>query len=154
MNWAETHRTDTERPAAPPPEGALRCTDADRERTAGWIHEAAGDGRLTVEETDDRLGQVYAARFHHELDGLTADLAAPTSAPLGWPLVATHVGRQLRNDAAVLIGRAPGSRVERLRVLIVALVLLALVATSMIMLAHGMSVEDPGVEHGYQFERG
>jgi hypothetical protein len=52
----------------------LRASDSDRERTADLLRRAAGDGRLTMEELEERLHTTYAARTHHELDGLTADV--------------------------------------------------------------------------------
>jgi hypothetical protein len=52
----------------------LRASDADRERTADLLRSAAGEGRLTMEELEERLHSAYAARTHAELDGLTADV--------------------------------------------------------------------------------
>jgi hypothetical protein len=59
----------------------LRASDADRERTADVLRHAAGEGRLTVEELDERLGNTYAARTHTELDRLVVDVLVPGSAP-------------------------------------------------------------------------
>ena len=53
---------------------ALRASDADRERCADLLRRAGGDGRLTMEELDERLLVVYAARTRAELAALTADL--------------------------------------------------------------------------------
>jgi hypothetical protein len=52
----------------------LRAPDADRERTAEVLRQAAGDGRLTMDELDERLNTTYAARTHRELERLTADV--------------------------------------------------------------------------------
>jgi hypothetical protein len=52
----------------------LRASDADRERTAEALRHAAGEGRLTMDELEERLHTAYAARTHRELEGLTADL--------------------------------------------------------------------------------
>jgi DUF1707 SHOCT-like domain len=52
----------------------LRASDADRERTADLLRHAAGEGRLTVEELDQRLDVAYAARTSAELDRLVADV--------------------------------------------------------------------------------
>lgn len=56
-----------------------RASDADRERAADALRNAAGDGRLTIEELDERLPAVYAARTRHQLERLVADVlvAAP-----------------------------------------------------------------------------
>ena len=53
---------------------AVRASDAERERIAKLVSEAAGEGRLTIEEADDRLERVYTTRFRHELDEFVADL--------------------------------------------------------------------------------
>ncbi|HEX6025866.1 MAG TPA: DUF1707 domain-containing protein [Solirubrobacter sp.] len=55
----------------------LRASDADRERTAELLRQAAGEGRLTIEELDERLNLVYQTRTQRELDKLTADVVAP-----------------------------------------------------------------------------
>jgi Domain of unknown function (DUF1707)/2TM domain len=52
----------------------LRVSDADRERTAARLRDAAGEGRLDVAELDERLERAYAARTRADLDGLTDDL--------------------------------------------------------------------------------
>jgi hypothetical protein len=57
-----------------------RASDADRERVAATLRSAASDGRLTVDELDERLHAAYEARLRGELEPLTADLegaAAP-----------------------------------------------------------------------------
>jgi hypothetical protein len=61
----------------------LRASDAERERTADQLRHAAGEGRLTVEELDERLDGAYASRTRGELEVLVADLAvhAPGPAP-------------------------------------------------------------------------
>jgi Domain of unknown function (DUF1707) len=64
---------DPHPPAAP----ALRASDADRERTADLLRRAAGEGRLTVEELDERLEVAYATVTLGELERLVADVVAP-----------------------------------------------------------------------------
>lgn len=56
-----------------------RASDADRERAAEALRNAAGDGRLTIDELDERLPAVYEARTRHQLERLVADVlvAAP-----------------------------------------------------------------------------
>jgi hypothetical protein len=78
-------------PPAVPDKGNLRASDADRERVADVLREAAGDGRLTMEELDERLDAVYAAKTYAELEPITRDLPqtgaphvpAPSTAPAG-----------------------------------------------------------------------
>ncbi len=58
------------------------ASDAERERVAVVLRDAAGEGRLAPEELSERLGLAYAARTAGELEVLTADLptaAAPSS---------------------------------------------------------------------------
>jgi hypothetical protein len=60
-------------PAVPEPRN-LRASDADRERVANVLREAAGDGRLSMDELDERLDAVYAAKTYAELEPITNDL--------------------------------------------------------------------------------
>jgi hypothetical protein len=53
----------------------LRASDADRERVVEVLRRAASDGRLTVEELEERVPCAYAARTRRELEPLTADLS-------------------------------------------------------------------------------
>jgi hypothetical protein len=55
----------------------LRASDADRERVADIIREAAAEGRLSMEELDERLDAVYAAKTYAELEPITHDLPHP-----------------------------------------------------------------------------
>ena len=70
-------------PPAVPDKGNLRASDSDRERVADVIRQAAGDGRLTMEELDERLDAVYAARTYAELEPITRDLPQAPGAPGG-----------------------------------------------------------------------
>jgi len=64
--------------AATPAE--LRASHADRERAVQELRTAAGDGRLTAEELDDRLEAALTARTLAELDPLVTDLTAAPAA--------------------------------------------------------------------------
>jgi Domain of unknown function (DUF1707) len=57
----------------------LRASDAERERTADQLRHAAGEGRLTIEELDERLNAAYAARTRGELEQLVGDVAVPVT---------------------------------------------------------------------------
>ena len=59
---------------------ALRVSDADRERTAQHLRQAAGEGRLTLEELDERVEAAYAAKVGADLVKLTEDLPAASGA--------------------------------------------------------------------------
>ncbi|MEU8293538.1 DUF1707 domain-containing protein [Streptomyces pseudogriseolus] len=59
---------------APAPD--LRASDADREQVAEVLREALAEGRLDMEEFEERLDAVYRARTYGELAPLTRDLPA------------------------------------------------------------------------------
>src|ERR1700753_3294549 len=59
----------------------LRASDADREGVANVLREAAGDGRLGLDELDERLDAVYAAKTYAELEPITRDLPHTPVAP-------------------------------------------------------------------------
>jgi hypothetical protein len=75
-------------PAAGDPRN-LRASDADRERVANVLREAAGDGRLTMEELDERLDAVYAAKTYAELEPITHDLPGAGASYVPAPSPAT-----------------------------------------------------------------
>lgn len=52
----------------------VRASHADRDRTVDVLRVAAGDGRLTLEELDERLEAALSARTLGELAVLTSDL--------------------------------------------------------------------------------
>ena len=58
----------------PPSEPTLRASDAEREHHAELLREHAAQGRLTVDELDERLDRVYTARTLGELAPVVADL--------------------------------------------------------------------------------
>ena len=64
-------------PSGEPRPPNLRASDADREQTAETLRQAMGEGRLSVEELEDRLRSAYAASTVKELDLLVADVTAP-----------------------------------------------------------------------------
>jgi DUF1707 SHOCT-like domain/Cell wall-active antibiotics response LiaF, C-terminal len=59
----------------------LRASDDDRERTAEQLRGAAAQGRITVDELEERLQVAYAARTHGELAPIVADLPAAMERP-------------------------------------------------------------------------
>ena len=52
----------------------LRISDADRHRVAEVLREAAGEGRLDLDELDERLEAAYAAKVYADLVPILADL--------------------------------------------------------------------------------
>jgi hypothetical protein len=57
------------------------ASDAERERAADRLREAAGDGRLTTEELITRVDGAYAARTHGELEAVLTGLPSPPATP-------------------------------------------------------------------------
>ena len=63
----------------------LRASHEDRDRAIEQLRVAAGDGRLTMAELDERIEQATAARTYAELATVTADLPADPAAPSAQP---------------------------------------------------------------------
>ena len=61
---------------APDNRPELRISDTDRDRTAEVLREAHAYGRITVDELDERLTSVYAAKTYADLVPITRDLPA------------------------------------------------------------------------------
>ncbi|TDD69701.1 DUF1707 domain-containing protein [Jiangella aurantiaca] len=76
-----------------------RVSDAEREKVAERIRAAAADGRLGLDELDDRLGSALAARTRGDLDAVVADLGDD--------------GVAARPAAEPVVIRADGSAVQR-----------------------------------------
>ncbi|MCP2343744.1 DUF1707 SHOCT-like domain-containing protein [Actinomadura rupiterrae] len=57
----------------------LRVSHEDRDRVAEQLRVAAGDGRLTLEELDERLDKALSARTESDLAALVTDLPAVAS---------------------------------------------------------------------------
>lgn len=73
----------------------LRAADTDRQQVADRLAAAAAEGRLDLDEYEQRLRQAFAATSYADLDRLTADLpnpvqpqppvaAAPATAVAAW----------------------------------------------------------------------
>jgi len=63
-----------EQPDDMTPAKAVRASDTERERVAKLVSDAAGEGRLTLAEAEERLERVYATRYRHELAAFVTDL--------------------------------------------------------------------------------
>jgi Domain of unknown function (DUF1707) len=90
----------------------LRISDLDRDRAAEVLREAHAHGRITVEELDERLTSVYAAKTHADLVPITRDLPAVQDAA-----APPRNARSSRIGVAVMGGievkRAPARRPRR-----------------------------------------
>jgi DUF1707 SHOCT-like domain/Domain of unknown function (DUF4190) len=99
------------------PFGAVRASDADRERAIDVLSQAFAEGRLSTEEHEMRVEQAYAARTSAELLAVSADLPAgpPAAAPAPGPSDGTHrpavaAGRRTNSlaVAALVCSMIPG----------------------------------------------
>lgn len=81
-----------------PDRADVRASDKDRDGVAESLREAAGDGRLTLAELEERLDLTYKARTYGELAPITSDLPAPAStgaAPAPVPADAREIDRDV-----------------------------------------------------------
>lgn len=76
--------------------GEMRAADADRERVAERLRIALDEGRLNLQEYDERLREAYAARTYAELDKLLVDL--PGTAAVSQSQVAVPPGATVTPD--------------------------------------------------------
>lgn len=84
----------------------LRASHADRDRAVDVLRVAAGDGRLTAAELDERLEAALSARTVSELTALTADLP-PVSVSAGVAVTEVKVALRIeqRFSAVKRVGR-------------------------------------------------
>jgi hypothetical protein len=86
----------------------LRISDADRHQVAEILRQAAGEGRLDMDELDQRLEQTYAARTYADLVPITLDLPAhPHPRPVVRPAAASPQvvpGADRESHLAILSG--------------------------------------------------
>ena len=71
--------------SSPVPREELRVSYEDRDRVAEQLRVAAGDGRLSAEELDERLEIALTARTYAELARVTRDLPSAAGTVLGAP---------------------------------------------------------------------
>ncbi|QVQ54804.1 DUF1707 domain-containing protein [Spiractinospora alimapuensis] len=69
----------------------MRAADSDRDQVAERLREAAAEGRIALDELDERLERTYQARTYGDLIPITADLPDGQVAPAAG---AAHLARQ------------------------------------------------------------
>ncbi|THA28318.1 DUF1707 and DUF2154 domain-containing protein [Streptomyces sp. A1277] len=74
----------------------MRASDAERERIAEILREAVAEGRLEMEEFDQRLDRAYRARTHGELEPLVRDLPGVGSSSAAPAVVRPRSGSAAR----------------------------------------------------------
>jgi hypothetical protein len=67
-------------------DGSIRASDNDREEFVAALREAYSEGRLTLDEFEERTSAAYAARTWGDLRTLTEDLPYP-------PVLAVNTGQ-------------------------------------------------------------
>jgi hypothetical protein len=82
--------TNTDNPAP----GRVRASDVEREEYAKVVRTAMTEGRLNLEEGEERLGKVYATTYRDELGPLIADL--PSSTMFNTPEFLSEAKHRLR----------------------------------------------------------
>ncbi|MDQ1445513.1 MAG: hypothetical protein QOI20_1977 [Acidimicrobiaceae bacterium] len=60
-----------------PDQPDIRVSDAERNEVVDFLRQHCSEGRLTLEEFSDRVGDVFAARTRRELDAVMTDLPVP-----------------------------------------------------------------------------
>jgi hypothetical protein len=80
--------------------GQLRASHQDRDRVVEVLRVAAGDGRLTAEELDQRLEAALTARTYAELAVLTTDLPGLAEPAAGAPAPAPSAAFPEPKDVA------------------------------------------------------
>jgi hypothetical protein len=84
--------------------GQLRTSRADRERAIDVLKAAFVQGRLTKDEFDLRVGQVFASRTYADLDALTADIPDMVISAQPSAGLAHEPGRMLSFKTAASVG--------------------------------------------------
>jgi hypothetical protein len=64
------------------PQGAIRVSDAERDAAVAELSQHYQQGRLTVEEFDERSGRAFAAKTGDDLHALFVDLPSVATSPL------------------------------------------------------------------------
>lgn len=108
------------KPEPPDPVSAalrMRASDADRERVAGVLRDAYADGRLSLDEHEQRLAEAYRAQTYADLVPVLHDLPVPqgtVSVPVTFGVEVPRAAVQRRNDSsAITIDPSRSSVAER-----------------------------------------
>ena len=84
--------------------GRLRTSHADREQAIGVLKAAFVQGRLTKDEFDSRVGQVFASRTYADLDALISDIPDGVTSAEPSAEHAPEPGRVLSFKTAARVG--------------------------------------------------
>ncbi len=108
----------------------IRASDQERQSVVDVLRDAFTDGRLTLDEFEERMAAAYAARTWTDLRQLTGDL--PVEPLLGTDLSLRPQATQLQamNPAARPTQRRPGRPLGRLLPVVFIWILIAAAAGS------------------------
>ena len=87
--------------SGPADHSLLRVSDSDREQAAEVLREAAAQGRISLDELDERLESAYAAKTYADLAAVTHDLPRSGRMPVPPVQGATQISR---------VGGTPGAK--------------------------------------------
>ena len=91
--------------SGPADRSLMRVSDADRDQTAEVLREAAGQGRISMDELDERLELAYAAKTYADLAAVTRDLPQDGAAlsPVSGAAAPSRIGGTPRNKFSIAI---------------------------------------------------
>ncbi len=100
------------------PDPNVRASDADRERIVEQLRQHTADGRLTMDEFEERMAAAYAAKTYRDLAELTRDLPVDLGAAGGRPYAVSekYAAREHDNQSEfvnVLIGAAMDWKMQK-----------------------------------------
>jgi hypothetical protein len=98
-------------------DGHVRASDAERERIIEVLHRHAADGRLTMTEFEERVGEAYAAVTRADLGPVLRDL--PPLPPAADAPIAPRRPRRRLSD--VVDGRMIGAAIVIATIVVLAL---------------------------------
>lgn len=84
-----------------PVDSGVRASDADRDHVAAVVGEHTAEGRLTIDEMQQRTDAAYAARTLDELQRLVADLPGSVALPAAVPAAPSDRDRDAREPAGL-----------------------------------------------------
>ncbi|MDE3719825.1 DUF1707 domain-containing protein [Nocardiopsis sp. N85] len=94
--------------------GRLRVSDAERHQVAEVLREAAAEGRITLDELDERLEAAFNAKTYADLEPITSDLPGSPGAPTGpVPVVLDNRPVDRVHPEDVMIVRSDGDSIVR-----------------------------------------
>lgn len=82
----------------------MRAADSDRDRVSEALREHCAQGRITMDELNERLDRTYAAKTLGDLQAVTADL--PEHDLYDWPIPAARRSELAPQQGPVLVRRA------------------------------------------------